>query len=698
MKYFLLRFFLSGLLLAGALPSSARDILILKDNFWKTEVNLLREGFALLPTENFNPDSLVSLRYTDYESFIGDSLHAAKKGLIICFGLKNNTAENPVEIFISEIEGSQASVYYTHTDQTVSAGKEILIRGQNYYGSIQLFSGEMKKVFVILPEMDAESVKAQQSGLLSLINYRKFMEKELSSRFFHSVLLGLLFFSAFLNLILAIILKQKSFYYLFFYLLSLLVFSFSYLGFYSEFFQGQLSRIPIGVPLYFITLVLFLLISKNYLRLEYHLPSWNTISNVLIFFLLLSIPYYYLTVYSKNFYNNFVAFSSIFFLIVAALMCFLESVILYKKETKARFFLIANLVVVISIAANLLFKNRLPFVEGAVVQGFIFTFGLASEIKILNQKNSNYQHSLIKQLKLNLELKDKLTVELEQKVKERTAELTLSNQKLIHQNEVVEKQKGLLELRNKEIHSSITYARRIQYASFPDKRIIENFSKDYFVLHMPRDIVSGDFYWFSETKNKLILIIADCTGHGVPGAFMSMFGIAFLNEIVNKQKIDRPDLILNLLREKIVESLHRDEEGFETMDGMDMSILTIHRKTRKVLFSGANNSLYRIRNGELEIFGADRMPVAWYRRMEAFSLYELDFMEKDCYYLFTDGYYDQFGGKEGRKLMLKTLLSTLDKVYTLPMEVQGEELRKFFLSWKGEYKQIDDVLFLGLRT
>jgi serine phosphatase RsbU (regulator of sigma subunit) len=376
----------------------------------------------------------------------------------------------------------------------------------------------------------------------------------------------------------------------------------------------------------------------------------------------------------------------------------IESVILFKKEPKAKFFLIANLVVVVSLGINIFLENRFPVVIGAVIQGFIFTIGLAEEIKLLDRQKIRFQQSYINQLEVNLKLKDNLTTRLEKKVEERTRELKHANAELLEKNTIVEQQKELLEIRNKEIKDSIEYAKRIQTASFPSQKILEKVSLDYFIMYKPRDIVSGDFYWFGEVNNKVIIIAADSTGHGVPGAFMSMYGIAFLNEIVNKQKIFRPNEILNSLREKITESLNRGDNEFETMDGMDMSVLTFDKASNKVLFAGAFNSLYLIRNEELQVISADKMPVAYYQKMDEFSMHEIDLKKHDSFYIFTDGFIDQFGGSLGKKFLTKRLKEILIEINDYNMSEQYEYLNKEFTEWKGDYFQVDDVLMIGIRV
>ncbi len=673
-----------------------QDTLSVSSGLKRMEIKNSFFGAAKALPDSFQLDDLPYMHFTSWEKLISEDQIEIKKPAFFKFVVQNIN-NKPVEISLSLNAADSAGLFF-FTNGELRQGEELYIRGLKLFGRINLHPGELRELYfkVNLPELDAYEVS--QDLKFRLHNYSYFLEKEFSSRFTHSLLLGLLLFSAFLNLILGIILKRGSFISLFFYLLSLLFFSFSYLGFYDEFIIRKLIRIPIGMPVYFLTLVLFLQVSKKYLQLEKNLPGWNTVTNVVMFFLLLSIPYYYLTVYIESFYNNFLAFSSLFFFVVAALLGVIESIILFRKDPKAKFFLVANLVVVISLTINLFLDNRFPVVIGSVIQGFIFTIGLAEEIKILDKQKIRFQQSYINQLEVNLKLKDKLTSELEQKVEERTRELKRANAELLEKNNIVEQQKELLEIRNKEIKDSIEYARRIQNASFPSQRIIEKVSDDYFILYKPRDIVSGDFYWFGEVENKVIIIAADSTGHGVPGAFMSMYGIAFLNEIVNKQKIFHPNNILNTLREKITDSLNRGDDEFETMDGMDMSVLTFDKENQRVLYAGAFNSLYLIRNEELQVVKADKMPVAYYQKMDSFSMHEIELKRDDCFYIFTDGFIDQFGGSLGKKFLTKRLKDLLLEINPKSMKEQYSFLNSAFKDWKGDYFQVDDVLMIGVRV
>ncbi|MBE0655595.1 MAG: SpoIIE family protein phosphatase, partial [Bacteroidales bacterium] len=653
--------------------SKGQDTIYIHENFKKTEITYDQLAVLSEMPDTFEISDLTWLDFRTWNRFLEYSEFSFSQAIFFKFLVKN-TGKEPLELSMSINAANSGRLYTFGSEGELRIGEELFIRGLNLFGRINLQPNETKKIYfeVMIPEY--EEYDFTNDLRFRIHNYSWFIEKELSSRFIHSLLLGLLLFSAFLNLILGIILKRRSFFSLFFYLLSLLLFSFSYLGFYDEFIIRKLIRIPIGLPVYFLTLVLFLQVSKKYLQLEKNLPGWNTVTNVLMFFLLLSIPYYYLTVYIEKFYNSFLAFSSLFFFVIAAILGLIESLILFRKEPKAKFFLVANLVVVISLIINIFLDNRFSVVVGSVIQGFIFTIGLAEEIKILDKQKIKFQLSYINQLELNLKLKDNLTSELEKKVEERTHELKRANAELLEKNNIVEQQKELLEIRSKEIKDSIEYAKRIQTASFPSRKILEKISQDYFILYKPRDIVSGDFYWFGEVDDKIIIIAADSTGHGVPGAFMSMYGIAFLNEIVNKQKIYRPDQILGTLREKIAESLNRGDDEFETMDGMDMSVLTFDINKGQLLFAGAFNSLYLIRNEELQIIKADKMPVAFFQKMDSFTLHEIELRKDDCYYIFTDGFIDQFGGAMGKKFLTRRLQEVLVELNHQSMENQCLQL------------------------
>jgi len=283
------------------------------------------------------------------------------------------------------------------------------------------------------------------------------------------------------------------------------------------------------------------------------------------------------------------------------------------------------------------------------------------------------------------------------------------------QLEVNSLQKKKISKQNKEIKESIYYASHIQNALLSAKGKIPKYL-DYFIFYKPKDIVSGDYYWFFEKCGKLIIVVADCTGHGVPGAFMSVLGISSLNEIVTEtDKCLNSDEILNSLRSRIINSLEHKEEDLISEAGMDLSIIIYDRENYEVQFSGAKNPLFILRNkkeGDIEISNikktelgnfalyqvkADNMPIGKYPRMEPFSKEIIKLKKNDTLYMFSDGFADQFGGKFGKRLMIKRFRELLLRVQEKNMKEQEVIFEAYLNKWKNTYEQTDDIIVMGIR-
>ena len=281
--------------------------------------------------------------------------------------------------------------------------------------------------------------------------------------------------------------------------------------------------------------------------------------------------------------------------------------------------------------------------------------------------------------------------ELEKIVKERTAEV-------VAQKDEIEVQNEKISIQNEEIKSSIHYASRIQSAILTPDEQIQKIFNEYFILFLPRDIVSGDFYWITKVGTKRICVVADCTGHGVPGGFMSMLGMSFISQIIGKGGDLHPGDILNQLRSSVINSLHQTVEIGSSKDGMDIAIFIIDEETNILEFSGANNPLVHIRNNELSHIKSDKMPIGIHMRAnEPFTNYTLELLPGDCIYTFSDGYVDQFGGPDQRKFMIKNFKELLLEIHQLPMAEQRERLHKNLLDWHGDSPRIDDVVVMGVR-
>lgn len=265
-----------------------------------------------------------------------------------------------------------------------------------------------------------------------------------------------------------------------------------------------------------------------------------------------------------------------------------------------------------------------------------------------------------------------------------------ANKMLAERNKKIEQQK-------KEITDSIEAASRIQRAILPRSEYMgQIFGRNHFVFYRPRDIVSGDFYWISQQDGEKIFVTADCTGHGVPGAFMSVLGVSFLNEIVNIEEITKPGDILNSLRTKIINSMHQQIEN-DLKEGMDLSLITISEDNKKLQFAGANNSLLIVRNSELIELNADKMPVAIHYRMNDFKTHSFDLKKGDMIYMASDGYQDQIGGPNNKKFMKKRFKQLLIDISSAPLKEQYRLLNQTLVDWIAEYDQLDDIIVTGIK-
>jgi serine phosphatase RsbU (regulator of sigma subunit) len=263
---------------------------------------------------------------------------------------------------------------------------------------------------------------------------------------------------------------------------------------------------------------------------------------------------------------------------------------------------------------------------------------------------------------------------------------------LIDNHQTLKKQKD-------NILQSIHYAKRIQNAVLPPEDYINSLLPEHFILFKPRDIVSGDYYWITQINEKTIVVAADCTGHGVPGAFMSMLGITLLNQYVNNHDLLPANQILEHLRNNIKESLRQSDYDSDTKDGMDMALLIFDNKNNELQFAGANNPLYIFRNNELIKFDADKMPVGVHiDESKKFRQHIFNYQKGDVFYTFSDGYMDQTGGNLNRKFMRKNLLSLLTDIHQKPMIEQKEILDNNLTEWRGKNDQVDDILVIGIKV
>lgn len=265
-------------------------------------------------------------------------------------------------------------------------------------------------------------------------------------------------------------------------------------------------------------------------------------------------------------------------------------------------------------------------------------------------------------------------------------------------NKTLEEKNRLLGEQNRQITSSITYASFIQAAILPPLDLFCELFPEHFILFKPKDIVSGDFYWLTKKENRIFIAVADCTGHGVPGAFMSMLGMTFLNEIINIYGETDTDKILNILRQKIIVALHQAETSTDTRDGMDIALCSIDQDNLQLEFSGAYSPLILLSEGKISEIEPDKMPIGFHKtRIAGFHKKSIQLIHGDTIYLFTDGFSDQFGGEHAKKYTRKKFYNLLEMVGNLDIDEQKLRINSEFENWKGSGEQIDDVTVAGIR-
>lgn len=290
---------------------------------------------------------------------------------------------------------------------------------------------------------------------------------------------------------------------------------------------------------------------------------------------------------------------------------------------------------------------------------------------------------------------------LEQKVQIRTEELTVANQEIISQNEQISKQRDALEKQNKMITQSITSGQRIQSALLPSETLLQSYFDDYFILYYPRDIVSGDFYWSHWVNEYFFIIASDCTGHGIPGAFMSMLGNAMLNEIIIKSKIHDPAQILFELNKNIQETFKKTQDGSNSVDeGMDITVAAVNTYTNKLHIASALQPFYITINGKIECVSGDMFSIGEiFSRIQnpEFTTKIYDIEPGMCLYIGSDGIVDQFSSETKKKFTSKRLIQVLEENKHLSMQSQVWAINEAFENWKSTEPQLDDIMLIGLR-
>ncbi|HET6244060.1 MAG: SpoIIE family protein phosphatase [Bacteroidetes bacterium] len=521
--------------------------------------------------------------------------------------------------------------------------------------------------------------------------------KDYHEQYIFGFFYGVLFFVVLIFMFFYFALKENSFLYYVLFVISVGLLQFSLDGYTMQFitpYSPWLGHrlVPLTACL---SLIFVLLHAKVYLDTKHNLPVFNKIFNgfILVALIIASVSFTRGFLYTMIFpvINVIVLFSNL--TVIAAV------VLALKKKVKVNLFyltafvfLMLGAITFISGNVNLIENNH--YIENALkfgsgIQVIFLSFAMAGRYRSLQMEKENAQAATLEKLEEMNKLKDSVNIELEKQVKERTFEIN--------------QQKEEIENKNKDITDSINYAKRIQKAILPEESKLKAYFADSFILFKPKDIVSGDFYWFNSCNHldqqKFIVAAADCTGHGVPGAFLSMIGNSFLNQIVNEKNISVPSEILEHLRKGIIYALKQKGEQGENKDGMDIALISIDTKKMILNFSGAQNPLYLIRNNLVEQIKGDKFPIGVYpgSELNAFTNNEIGLQKGDLVYIFTDGYADQFGGPKGKKFKYKQLQELLLSMQDKAMEEQKELLDNTFEMYRGELNQVDDILIIGIR-
>ncbi len=558
-------------------------------------------------------------------------------------------------------------------------------------------------------------------------------------RLFLGILWGMILLIAVYYLILYFFVKEISYIYYSLFSSSVCFLLFYHSGYNAEFIPQlpayNIYLIPIILAVFPITF--YLLFGTTFLNLRENLKFWYRVFRIsLCVILICTITLFVFKLIHPGYdYPTFLSLfarSILILLIIAPFIYVVPSILRIKHGYKpAWFFLVANITFLtillywyfLSSNIDFTYRSNLMLVLdrggmeiSIVIQILIFALGLGQKIRFAEKEKKLAQEKTIEQLKENEKLQDKVNRELEDKVKERTKEISQQKEEIESQRDELEKQRDLVTEQKQEITDSINYAKKIQTAVLPSEQLLDQMLPEHFILFKPKDIVSGDFYWIRQVKNFTVVVAADCTGHGVPGAFMSMLGTSMLNEIVSRSRFDSAGEILNRLRKKIKDTLSQEGKDAEQKDGMDMSLAILDNDNNEMQYAGAFNPLYLIRSkGQspdtklselismesdqfqlLEIRG-DRQPIAIYSTEKDFTTNHIKIRSSDSLYMFSDGYPDQMGGPKGKKFMTKKFKELLLRIQAEPMITQKEILEKTLEDWKQNVQQIDDILVFGIK-
>lgn len=523
----------------------------------------------------------------------------------------------------------------------------------------------------------------QFSVPINIFSENALNERDYNEQFILGTYYGIILFVLIFNLFIYMRLKTLPNFYYVLYLFGLIILQ---LGLGGHGFQYIWSGCPYAanhiLPIMSTVAVLFLLLFvQTFLNLKHYLPRINKVLKAVFGILLINVVLSFLPI-SWAYKTSVIAVNVITLILNLAIIPI--SILVIRQHFKpARYFFLAFSLLFVCVFIFLLrnfgvvgtnFLTQYSLQIGSAIEVILLSFAIVDRFKM-------YKEEAFIQLQEKNQLIEQQTVILEKQVSERTKELSQKSE--------------LLATKNKEVLDSINYAVRIQESVFPDKENFEN-TLNAFVYFEPKDIVSGDFYWFTEQKEKSVFVLADCTGHGVPGAMISILGINTLRSAYNQKKELTPAETLKFTNKQFKNSLVK-ENAPSIRDGMDISICELNEARTQLTFAGANMSLYLVRNKELIEFKGDRNPIGALNVEFEYNNHTIPVEKNDLVYLFSDGYPDQFGGIKNKKLKYKKFKEILLKISNLELEEQHKEIQAFMKNWKGKNEQIDDMTIIGVK-
>ncbi len=541
--------------------------------------------------------------------------------------------------------------------------------------------------------------KIDNNGDQLYIPISLFSEKELHRRdyveqYILGIYYGIVLFVFILNLFIFLVIKERANLFYLLYLLGLIFLQLALGGYGSEYLWPHNPFVANhSLPFLATFSVLFLvLFVQSFLRTKSNLPKFHRVFNG--FLLLLSINLIFSLLPFDWFYRISILSVNGLTLILNALILPAAFILVRRNFKPARFFFVAFIALILAVFAFIL--RNFGLAPSNFFTDYSLQIGSAVEVILLSlavvDRFNMFKEEAFSSLQEINEMKSRQNEELEIQVRDRTKEVI--------------QQKELVEEKNKEIIDSINYSKRIQNAIIPSVDIFKSKFKDAFVLFQPKDIVSGDFYWLGESVLKdesgkdlkcTIFSVGDCTGHGVPGAIISVLGLRTLMATNNHPDVKNTGDILNYLNKEISELFNSSRSEVQIRDGMDIAVCAYHEESGRLFFSGAKNGLYLLRKGEVIEYKGDKHVIGSHDENYSFG-YQTIFLEKgDRIFLTSDGYVDQFGGPSGKKMKPRLLRERLEETSDLSIVDQGENLEKFLSNWKGfEIEQTDDVCLIAV--